>query len=43
MHIIIYADDERTLEEAAAPFFALGYRLTGKIIAGEVVLVARGR
>ena len=43
MHIITYTNDERPLADVIAFYSARCFKLTGKIIAGEVVLVARGR
>lgn len=41
MQIIIHSNDERTVEKATAMARANGYRLVGKVINGEIVLVAR--
>lgn len=43
MTIITYSNDERPLADVIAFFAARGMKLTGKVIAGEVVLVARER
>lgn len=41
MQIITYINDERPLAEVVDSFAAAGFRLVGRVIRGEVVLVAK--
>lgn len=41
MQIITYINDERHLAEVVERFRAAGYRLVGRVINGETVLVAK--
>lgn len=43
MHIITHINDERPLAEVVDRFAAAGFRLVGRVINGEAVLVAQPR